>query len=187
MSQQSTKENEVWEDIPGFNGRYQVSNMGRVKSFCGISPGGGRILKPWLFTKKKYWQVSLGSKIRRSVHALVLEAFVGPCPEGMECRHLNGNGRDNRLSNLKWGTPKENYQDKVRHGTDRYLKGEECPYSKLSSEMVLSIRKLYKEGKEKYGRRHGNPHTQAKLAKMFNLHQVTVSEIVTRKIWKCLP
>jgi hypothetical protein len=49
------------------------------------------------------------------VHRLVLDAFVGPCPDGMECRHLNGVKADCRLSNLAWGTRKENIEDRVRH------------------------------------------------------------------------
>ena len=51
------------------------------------------------------------------VHHLVLEAFVGPRPEGHEARHLNGNCQDNRLKNLQWGTPEENAADKVKHRT----------------------------------------------------------------------
>jgi len=50
------------------------------------------------------------------VHRLVLEAFVGPCPEGMECRHLDGDPSNNRLENLRWGTPAENTEDKRKHG-----------------------------------------------------------------------
>ena len=59
-----------------------------------------------------------GYKVRtkKLVHRLVLETFVGPCPDGMETRHLNGDPSDNRLANLAWGTPKENHTDKVRHG-----------------------------------------------------------------------
>ncbi len=52
----------------------------------------------------------------RTVHRLVLEAFVGPCPPGMQCRHLDGNPANNRLENLAWGTHAENAADKIRHG-----------------------------------------------------------------------
>lgn len=53
------------------------------------------------------------------LHRLVLEAFVGACPPGMECRHLDGNPSNNCLSNLKWGTNFENMQDKIKHGRNR--------------------------------------------------------------------
>jgi HNH endonuclease len=55
--------------------------------------------------------------VLKAVHRLVLEAFVGPCPEGMECRHLDGNRTNNRLDNLAWGTRIENHEDMKRHGT----------------------------------------------------------------------
>lgn len=53
----------------------------------------------------------------RTIHRLVLETYVGPCPEGMQCRHLNGNQFDNRFENLCWGTPSENVRDTIQHGT----------------------------------------------------------------------
>lgn len=58
-----------------------------------------------------------GTYTTQWIHRLVLESFVGPCPPGMECRHLNGNPSDNRLINLAWGTKEENAHDKVLHGT----------------------------------------------------------------------
>lgn len=52
------------------------------------------------------------------VHRLVLQAFVGPCPDGLECRHLNGDPTDNRVENLAWGTPSENRQDMWKHAKE---------------------------------------------------------------------
>lgn len=66
----------------------------------------------------------LGRERQRFVHCIVLEAFIGPCPEGMECRHLDGNPANNRIGNLKWGTPAENHADSVRHGTAACLRPE---------------------------------------------------------------
>ena len=63
----------------------------------------------------------------RLVHRLVLEAFVGPRPEGMVARHLNGDPGDNRLENLAWGTQSENNYDKVRHGTHHNANKTHCP------------------------------------------------------------
>lgn len=105
------------------------------------------------------------------LHELVLCAFVGPMPESAECcRHLDGNKLNNELENLKWGTFAENSHDMDQHGT-RAL-GEKHG-GKLTKEKVLSIR-----------RRHASGITQTKLAKEHGVHQVTISEIVTRKIWR---
>ena len=70
--------------------------------------------------KDGYLKVSLrrdGMRYIRAIHRLVLETFIGPCPPGMETRHLDGNPANNRLDNLRWGTKAENEADKVRHGT----------------------------------------------------------------------
>lgn len=62
-------------------------------------------------------QIRMAGKYHHAwVHRLVLETFAGPCPDGMECRHLNGNPKDNRLENLAWGTPSENSADTKAHG-----------------------------------------------------------------------
>jgi hypothetical protein len=66
----------------------------------------------------------LGRDDQRFVHRLVLEAFVGPCPPGLECLHEGGNPGNNALGNLRWGTRKENHADSVRHGTASFVKGE---------------------------------------------------------------
>lgn len=67
--------------------------------------------------KKVYLKGGLDKPVNKQVHHLVLETFTGPRPEGMECRHLDGNPANNALSNLKWGTAHENYLDRVEHGT----------------------------------------------------------------------
>lgn len=123
---------EIWKDIPGFEGRYQVSDQGRVKSLrhpVQISPGkdgrkgyvkyvSERILSPGTGGNPgagKHASVSFSLKGRTySVHQLVMLAFVGPRPEGMEVCHSNGNGLDNRLENLRYDTRVENCRDIFR-------------------------------------------------------------------------
>lgn len=109
---------------------------------------------------------------RRSfcLHALVLTTFVGPCPPGQVCRHLDGNKRNNNLSNLAWGTRAENSEDSRKHGT---MAVGEARGGRLTSDSVLEIRVRYENGE-----------VQTALAKEFGVHQVTISEIVTRKIWR---
>lgn len=60
------------------------------------------------------------------VHRLVLGAFVGPCPAGMECRHLNGDSTDNRVENLAWGTHVENVKDVIAHGNNPMINKTHC-------------------------------------------------------------
>lgn len=84
-----------------------------------------------------------GKKFRRYVHHLVLETFGGPRPQGLVCRHLDGNPANNVLENLEWGTYAENEADKLRHGTR--ARGETAR-SKLSEEEVLELRRRKSEG-----------------------------------------
>ena len=98
-------EKEIWKDIPNYEG-YQVSNLGRVKSFYGLKE---KILKPKI--TRGYYQVHLHkNSIGKwySIHRLVLEAFNGTIPEGLQVNHINEIKTDNRLENLNLMTPKEN-------------------------------------------------------------------------------
>ena len=110
--------------IPEYPG-YRVGDDGSVWSLWVGSGGGTRLGTYWRQLKtppneKGYQRVNLirdGKPRSFRVHRLVLLAFVGPCPKGMQARHLNGNSSDNRLANIAWGTPEENYADIHRHGT----------------------------------------------------------------------
>ena len=118
---------EVWKAIPGYEGRYEVSDQGRVRSLDRIvecfgpvkgrylSKRSGRVLRPGP-SNFGHLSVVLGKNNTQFVHKLVLLAFVGPAPNKHECRHLNGDPADNRLENLCWGTRHENIMDSVRHG-----------------------------------------------------------------------
>ncbi len=114
---------ERWKWIAGYEHRYEVSDKGSVRSLLGKSP---RILKPGI--AHKYAHVTLSGaahdKMLFRVHRLVLAAFVGPCPLGMQCAHLDGNPSNNSVDNLRWVTPKENASHKIAHGTVRgYVNG----------------------------------------------------------------
>lgn len=114
---------ETWKDIPGYEGRYQVSDLGRVRSLDRVDSR-GRFFKGKLISyridRKGYHRVNLWNNnkyVTRLVHRLVMRAFVGPCPEGCTVRHgINGAG-DNRLSQLSYGDQSANEQDKRRDGT----------------------------------------------------------------------
>jgi len=105
---------ETWKVIPGYEGLYEVSDQGNVKTFR--RGANGRLLKPGRMPRG-HLSVALGRGNSQCVHKLVLLAFVGPAPDKHECCHNNGNPADNRLENLRWGTRSENIRDAVRHGT----------------------------------------------------------------------
>lgn len=106
---------EEWRDVPGYEGLYRVSSQGQVYS----AHRGGRRLR--LSPRSKGYRavvLSRGGVTRtRLVHQLVLEAFIGPRPEGFVTRHLDGNPANNALDNLRWGTYSENVHDSIEHGT----------------------------------------------------------------------
>jgi hypothetical protein len=110
MTMAKTNQTETWKQVPGK--LWFVSDLGRVREADGT-----------LGTQKDY--NTRGKYLffkNYRVHCAVLEAFVGPCPPGKECRHLDGNGQNNKLQNLKWGTRLENVQDSIKHGTNYCLR-----------------------------------------------------------------
>ncbi|EJD0489927.1 NUMOD4 motif-containing HNH endonuclease [Salmonella enterica] len=120
---------EIWKPAPGFEDRYEVSNQGRVRSIDRrvrlVAHGKettrfakGQLLRAGT-CRSGHLSVALGKGNSRMVHQLVLEAFVGPRPAGQEVLHLNHNPKDNRLSNLKYGTRSENIRMDYEAGKRR--------------------------------------------------------------------
>lgn len=122
-------ENEIWKDIPGYEGQYQASSLGRIRSLdrvltlhrkngnCINRLMKGRILRPGQFCKSGHVSVVLGhGAIGSPVHQLVALTFIGPCPEGKEILHNNGIPYDNRVENLRYGTRRENILDVFYQG-----------------------------------------------------------------------
>jgi hypothetical protein len=164
--------------IPGYP-RYAIDENGDVLSTC---LRGSRKSRPWTkamrlafsVDKDGYHRVSLshdGHSRQIPVHTLVLLTFVGPCPDGMQCRHLDGNPANNQVTNLAWGTRLENAQDTRLHGTA--IVGENSPNTKLRNADVLEIRK-----------RRANGYSLDEIAFDFGVSINTVSTIAHRKSWK---
>jgi hypothetical protein len=170
-----------WRDIPGYEGIYQVSADGFVRSLPRMVKNSrsdssklwrGKTLTPTI-GGKGYATVMLrlnGQSKRLYVHRLVLLAFQGSCPDNWECRHLNGNRSDNRLANLAWGTKHENMADKRAHGT--HMTGESCPASKLNLSDVIAIKRLLVAGVP-----------QSKVGERFGVTQTTISDINCGRTW----
>ncbi len=163
---------EIWKPVVGFEGIYEVSNMGRVKRVAaGRATRPGRMLKP--FDNSGYRMVDLHDNGRRRsvlVHHLVLEAFVGPRPDGMEGCHNNGNPTDNHLENLRWDTALNNMKDKDRHGT--MLRGSRLPFSKLTEADIPRIFKMRVKGM-----------TLAEIAEKFGVDDSVIRRALRRKTW----
>jgi hypothetical protein len=134
---------ERWLPAPDWEGLYEVSDFGRVRSLDrmvrthhdGRRLVRGRMLKPQPSGKYGHLKVgftSEGSKVCWfQIHQLVMRAFVGPCPAGMEVRHLDSNPANNTLPNLAYGTRKENARDRVLNGTDNNARKTHCPTCEL--------------------------------------------------------
>jgi hypothetical protein len=173
---------ERWRPVVGFEGLYEVSSFGHVRSLDhevrtrnrrgAISATfRGRVLKP--NTVGPYLSVTLsrGSvKVRSNVHVLVAEAFLGPRPEGMLACHADGTKRNCRADNLYYGTPKQNSEDAIRHGVQ--VRGERQAAAKLTDDDVRRIRLL--AGKL----------TQRQIAKMFGVVQSTIGVIIRNQAWR---
>ncbi len=158
---------EHWKPIKGYT-RYEISTLGRVRSPRGLISTRAN--------KDGHIIVTLHNKGNRKtyyVHALVLEAFVCPRPDGLQTRHLDGKPSNNHVSNLKWGTQSENYDDRRKHGTD--CAGERHGKAALSSIDIVSIRRRYNQGEK-----------QQSIANDFGITQPRVSEIVRRITWRCI-
>jgi hypothetical protein len=141
---------EEWMEVPGFP-YYQVSSTGRVRSLARRTASGilgGRLLRltPGSNGYVRVTLCSEGQEHRFLLHRLVLHTFVGECPEGHECRHLDGNRANCRLSNLCWGTRSENSHDRVRHGTHVNNQGQRHGMTHLKDEDALEIRRLRSSG-----------------------------------------
>lgn len=164
--------------ISGYPG-YRVTRGGVVRSVRRKDVRGyrwpGCTLKPMMGQGYKHVCLRDGPRTRRvSIHTLVLETFVGPRPPGLQARHLSGVKTNNRLSNLRWGTCKENAFDRKLHG--RTYRGAAHPAAKLTERQARRIITIYQAGRR----------TQADLARQFGVSQTCVWRLRTGLSWKHL-
>lgn len=158
---------EQWNPIPGYEGRYEVSNFGRVRTVARVIPYiDGRLrrvpqrIRKTSLDTRGYVALTLtdatGDARSRAVHVLVAAAWLGPRPEGMEVCHNDGDKTNPRLDNLRYDTRSENALDLVRHGQHPWAHRTECihghPYT---PENTYHNR----------GRRHCRTCTRARLAR----------------------
>jgi len=168
---------EIWLNVKNFEGRYKISNYGRVIT---IYKCGEKFLKPRVCSdrgSKKPLLVSLyknGEKEKAyTVHRLVAIHFIENCNNFPEINHKDGNRFNNHISNLEWLT----HQDNMRHARETGLidfRGEKSCFSKLRNDDIIKIRKLYEVDKI----------SMNKLSKIYNMTVTGISNIINRKTWR---
>jgi len=163
-----------WRPVIGYEGRYEVSDHGAVRSLSNYRSSSGGQLSPWT-NNKGYQYVTLrspgGGKKSHAVHRLVLKAFVELRPSGKQVAHGDGDPANNRASNLRWATSKENIDDRTRHG--RTARGEENAASKLDRHAVKTIKRMKDCGFSAY-----------ETARLACVNPSTIDRIWAGETWK---
>lgn len=164
-----------YRDVVGFPG-YRVGDDGSVWSLRNHNTHWKRMVGGISSNGRRQVTLCIGSlQKNRNPYRLVLEAFVGPCPPGMEACHNDGNVLNERLSNLRWGTPKSNQADRVKHGTDS--RGEKCKTAKLNNVKVTYIRSQYATGTR----------TLESLAIQLGVTMSCIHSVIKRRTWAYAP
>lgn len=173
---------EVWLDIKGYEGHYQVSSSGRVKSLSRVVEcrkgvfvnKKERILSDWNcgkgYRKVKLSKDSAEKSIR--VHRLVAETFLSNPEAKSEVNHVNGIKDDNRIENLEWCTSSENTKHALNNKLKISQKGSEHGMSKLTEQDVLEIRKI------------GRSKTLKEVSEIYKVDMSLISSVLLNKIWK---
>lgn len=180
---------EVYLPVVGWEGYYEVSNYGNVKSLdrtiTDVKTRWGNtttMIKKGIYLKKKtdkygYYVVCLfKDKVRQytTVHRLVAFAFLGNDDSLLQVNHIDANKSNNHPSNLEWVTPQQNIDHAIRLGLQNYAHGEKLPQTKLKQEEVIEIKKLLKLGKM----------SQRAIARKFNIGSNAVWHIAHGETWK---
>ncbi len=173
----SPMKKEQWKTVDGYDEMYEVSDMGNVRSWK--TTRGRRLSSPRTLTpltdhlgRKSISLWKNNREKRTRVHRLVLTAFVGKCPDGMECCHYDGNPSNNNMPNLRWDTHRNNYLDMKRHGRSTGNKPGCRTYSKVTEGQVREIREI------------GRTKTLREIASMYPIETSQVSNILLNISWK---
>lgn len=171
---------EEWRPVAGYDGWYDVSNRGRVRSWRQRrAQPPVRAIEPKLMkcslTKSGYMRIGLTSAdgTRRSydAHRLVGQAFLGDLPSGMETCHGDGNRANNHIDNLRYDTSVGNMRDRISHGT--HPGGERNARALVTEAQVVEIRRRRAEGEK-----------IRPLADAYGIHESTVVAITNRRSWQ---
>ena len=185
---------EEWRPIPGWEGGYEASSRGRIKSVArrvAANPRGHGLtwierrqkILPGFLSSRGYLCVTLSYAGKREtmvmIAHLVAAAFHGPRPQGLMVCHNNGKHSDNRASNLRYGTGKSNGEDSVKHGV--MVNGADHYRAKLTAKDVRYIRAVYKKGAGRWGKKKV---TQRDLMEKYGIGRSTLEHILAGRTWK---
>lgn len=179
---------EVWKPVVGYEGLYEVSDLGRVRSVARILNHKhiGMMRKHAVYLKqfssfrngrRRYFNVRLcgiGDDKTKKVHRLVAAAFIGPCPDGMQVNHIDGNVHNNTVRNLEYVTPKMNAIHARDTGLRTDINGEAIGTSVLTTEDVRLILHM----------RAASTAGMNRIAKAIGISKTTAQRIVRGRNWK---
>lgn len=171
---------EEWRAVVGYEGLYEVSDMGRVRSLQrtarlghSVRPVPARVLRPGQ-TTCGYQTCRLsdeGTVVPKLIHRVVAEAFIGTCVDGEQVNHKNGVKTDNRIENLEYLSAGDNFWHAIGAGLIN-VSGADNPAAKLSADDVRSIRKRFHSGARKVD-----------LAREYGLSKSAIGRAIERKTW----
>lgn len=179
---------EVWSKIKDYEGIYEISTFGRIKSLSRLKKGventsyltKEKILKN-VFDKDGYCLINLYKNNKSKtfkIHRLVALHFIENTLNKEQVNHINGIKTDNRIENLEWCTHSENMKHALINKLKIPLKGENCKVSKLTDKIVIEILTKKKEsnGKRNWGAKE--------ICLKYNIKSTCISEVVSRRNWK---
>lgn len=179
---------EIWKDVVEYEGLYQISSLGRLRSIDKIRDGfsykNGKITKR--FYKGKIIKQSIigygypstaimknGTYKTVLIHRLVAKAFIENPENKLYVNHIDFNTRNNYFENLEWCTAFENIHHTMNHGRNRQLYGEENGHSKIKNNQIIDIFGMSENGISQY-----------KIARHYGVHQSTINKILRRITYK---
>lgn len=173
---------EEWRDIPGFEGLYQISNHGRIKSLSWVQKhSSGKFFTKRVRVRKfnppatnRYHTVLLATPAGPAsyqMHRLIASAFIPNTQNKPFINHINGKKNDNRIENLEWCTRSENTIHSFATGLQSN-KGENHPQAILTDDDVREIRSRYANGESSW-----------KIFKSLNMSYTNVKDIIARRTW----
>ncbi len=176
------EQEEQWKPVLGYEGYYEVSSLGRVRSLDRSIPSSigslvrvkGKMLTPCT-VNRRYAMVILsapGKKRNRTVHSIVAEAFIGPRPDGAVVNHIDGVKKNNVPSNLEYVTQKQNIRHAIDTGLRVAAKGEGHYRSNLKESDIVAIRSAFASGV-----------MGTVLAAQYGISNKGISQICRRKSW----
>ncbi len=182
--------NEIWKPIPNFEGYYEASNMGRIKSLdrtiekpdkktgkINYMTRRGKIFKIRFKHNRRYMTIRLSKNrhvLSTPVHRIIAMTFIPNPNNKPQVNHINGIKTDNRVENLSWVNNSENVLHAIDSGLMKYAVGESHGSAVFTESDVLKIRELHASKK----------YNMVEIGRMFNTNNSRICEIVSRKTWK---